>query len=330
MLIPSLVHVDDATRVAETRRLAVTAARAEGMTEHACEEVAIIATEIATNLLKHARSGEMHITGLSGIGHPGVEILSIDRGPGVGNLAACMADGFSSKGTAGNGLGAISRLSDGFDGYSQPGRGTVLVARKFHDPSHQKTPAWVFGAVSAPYPGETACGDQWAVRTTSRGAWVMLADGLGHGILAADAANRAKSAFCAAELASVTAVLEEIHLSLRHTRGAAVAVNLIENTRVRHAGLGNITAVILGDPRPQFMVSHNGTAGLERRRIQQFDYALPPNATIVLHSDGLATSWSSESYPGLLRRHPSVIAGTLYRDATRGRDDVCVLVGRFL
>ena len=101
-----------------------------------------------------------------------------------------------------------------------------------------------------------------------------------------------------------------------------------ESGRVRYAGLGNISGVLLGGPRAQYMVSHNGTAGLEARRVQEFDYALPPNPTIVMHSDGLNTSWSPDTYPGLLRRHPAVIAGVLYRDATRGRDDVCVVAAR--
>jgi len=129
---------------------------------------------------------------------------------------------------------------------------------------------------------------------------------------------------------SIRMLLEEVHLALRHTRGAAVAISLIEssNRSVRFAGLGNITGVLLGGVRPQFMTSHNGTAGLGARTVQEFAYNLPAEGVIVMHSDGLSTSWTIDAYPGLIRRHPSIIAGVLYRDASRRRDDSCVLVAR--
>jgi hypothetical protein len=64
------------------------------------------------------------------------------------------------------------------------------------------------------------------------------------------------------------------------------------------------------------------------RRVQQFDLPLPTNALLLLHSDGLATHWNLADYPGLVGRHPGIIAGVLYRDHERGRDDVTVLVVR--
>jgi hypothetical protein len=47
-----------------------------------------------------------------------------------------------------------------------------------------------------------------------------------------------------------------------------------------------------------------------------------------MHSDGLGMQWRIERYPGLINKHPSLIAGILYRDFQRGRDDVIVLVAR--
>ena len=47
-----------------------------------------------------------------------------------------------------------------------------------------------------------------------------------------------------------------------------------------------------------------------------------------MHSDGLTTHWTLERLPGLAARHPSLIAGVLYRDFKRGRDDVTVVVAR--
>ncbi len=328
-----LVPISDPTHVAEARRHAVAFAQSEGLDEQASQEVAIITTEIATNILKHAGLGEMYLSCLSAAGDSGVEILSIDRGPGTANLHVCMADGFSTAGTLGTGLGAIARLADVFDAYSQPGRGTLVMARKFRQ-RHEgmRNEKWVFGAIMVPHPNETVSGDNWGVRPNGSGTSAIVADGLGHGILAAEASAAAVAAFHNGATRSVAEVLERVHLALRSTRGAAVAVSRIdhENYRVVYAGLGNISGVLLGGARAQFMVSLNGTAGMEARRFQEFEYTLPPDGALVMHSDGINTSWSVEAYPGLLRRHPSVIAGILYRDASRGRDDACVLVGRFM
>src|SRR5947199_6925083 len=91
-----IIPVDHPSRVAEVRRNAAVAAQSEGFGEQACEEVSIIATEIGTNLIKHAHGGQVQISRLSASDEPGIEILSIDLGPGMHNLQACMADGFSS------------------------------------------------------------------------------------------------------------------------------------------------------------------------------------------------------------------------------------------
>ena len=329
----ALIPVDDPSRVAEVRRVAVAAAELEGLGEQPAHELAIIATEMATNLVKYARSGEVHISRLFTSGAPGIQILSIDRGPGMDSLQASMMDGLSTAGTLGAGLGAMSRLADVFDGYSQPERGTVLVACKYPNGKPKDLDErWTFSGVSVPYPGEETCGDNWSIRRHGSINWLMVADGLGHGVFAAEASSAATASFQKSTDQSPVAMLENVHRELRSTRGAAVAVACIDHDSgtVRYAGLGNIAAVLLGGERPRFLVSHNGTAGLQARRFQEFEYPIPADATLIMHSDGLTTSWSVDAYPGLLRRHPAVIAGILYRDAIRGRDDVCVVAGRRL
>src|SRR5205823_14405595 len=120
---------------------------------------------------------------LSNAGDAGVEILSIDYGPGMANVSACVRDGFSTAGTSGTGLGALSRLADVFDAYSQPGGGTVLLARKFPAANRNaRKQRWVFGCVRAAYPGEEVCGDDWNLRRDASATSIIVADGLGHGI----------------------------------------------------------------------------------------------------------------------------------------------------
>ena len=125
-------------------------------------------------------------------------------------------------------------------------------------------------------------------------------------------------------------MIEAAHTALRHTRGAAVAVAEVDisHQMVRFAGVGNIAGVILSSRGSRNMVSHNGTVGHRVRKIQEFTYPWPEGALLVIHSDGLATRWSFDRYPGLTSRHPSLIAGVLYRDYSRRRDDVTVVVAR--
>jgi hypothetical protein len=74
------------------------------------------------------------------------------------------------------------------------------------------------------------------------------------------------------------------------------------------------------------MVSHNGILGVQFLRKQQFEYAFGRGDRVVMHSDGMSARWSLAAYPGLSDRHPAVVAGVLYRDHRRPRDDVTVLV----
>ena len=318
--------VDDISRVAEVRRAAAALAREEGLDETLEANAALIATEICTNLVKHARNGEVFLSVLSDRGGPGVEILAVDRGPGMTEVARCLGDGYSSTNTSGTGLGAISRRSQHFDIYSERERGTVLMARVGPE-SRAKT---AVGAVLKPIPGEEVAGDAWAFREGDEGPMLIVADGLGHGLMAARASAEAISAFRRANELGPAVVLKRVHGALRGTRGAAVAVAFAEHASgsVRYAGVGNIAGVLARPGKGSAMVSHNGTAGFHAPRLQEFSYPLPEDALIIMHSDGLTSNWNLDDHPGLRFRHPSVVAGVLYRDASRNRDDVCVVVAK--
>jgi anti-sigma regulatory factor (Ser/Thr protein kinase) len=322
----AVFQLDEPSRVAEVRRFAGKVARAEGLEDVAAANAEVVTTEIATNLLKHARVGEIHITSLSEGGRAGIELLSVDRGPGMSNVEECMRDGFSSAGSPGTGLGAIMRMSDEFDVYSIPDKGTVLVSRIWA--ARQET--WLsVGSVSVPIRGEEVSGDNWAVHIDDgTSVSLIVADGLGHGLLASEASNAAIAAFRANLEDTPVMALDQVHRRLRGTRGAAVAIAKVDiaGSMLKYAGIGNICGLITGGPRTQSMVSHNGTAGHEARKLQEFSYSLPANWTLIMHSDGISTSWSLDRYPGLIRLHPSVIAGILYRDASRQRDDACIVV----
>jgi hypothetical protein len=97
---------------------------------------------------------------------------------------------------------------------------------------------------------------------------------------------------------------------------------------VRYAGVGNISAVIVTGEGTRSLVSHNGTVGHQMRKAQEFVYPWTSGALLVVHSDGLATHWKLDQYPGLLRQDPALVAAMLYRDHSRRRDDVSVVACR--
>jgi anti-sigma regulatory factor (Ser/Thr protein kinase) len=320
--------IDDPSRVAEARRVAVKIAREEGLDRACMSSVELVATEMATNLLKHAKGGEIQVTRIAGQGSPAVDVLSVDRGPGIASIEECLRDGVSRTGTSGTGLGAISRLSRSFDAYSEPGKGTVILARV--GPPVSAEAGMIVGFAGRPISGEDLSGDSWAMRQEGSISLFIVADGLGHGIQAAEASAEAISAFRTSKDIDPTPLLQRVHRALRGTRGAAVAVAAVDHTTriVRYAGIGNISGVVVGPEKTQFMISHNGTAGHEATHFQEFTYPFPKTSLLIMHSDGLSTSWNLKSYPGLQARHPSVIGGTLYRDAARNRDDACVVVAK--
>jgi anti-sigma regulatory factor (Ser/Thr protein kinase) len=334
MNVSAAVPVTETSQVAGARRIAQWLATDLGFAEDRAGKAALIATELATNLANHARGGEILLRPLcSETGErEGLEIAALDTGPGM-DLGRSQRDGYSTTGTLGHGLGAVERLADAVDLYSNTS-GTAIVAtlrrtRANHEPAVRGR--YTVGAVHVAKPGEEVCGDDWSWRLRDDRLTILVADGLGHGLLAHDAAVAAVAIFATGSGDPPARVIEDAHRRLRATRGAAVAMLAVDLARgtASYSGLGNITGAILqpGGGR-QHLVSHNGTAGHTAARITEFNYAVASGSTFVLATDGLATNWNLAPYPGLGARSPSLIAAVLYRDFSRRRDDVTVVVAK--
>ena len=326
------VAIDHPSQVGEARRNAAAIAEAIGLNETEAGKFALIATEAATNISKHATRGEIILRSVVSRGTHAADLIAIDSGPGIANLDRALGDGYSTTGTSGHGLGAMARLASEFDIFTTEGVGTVLCARVERErwrAGSATPPPFEVGVVRVPKRGEEACGDDWSFIVDDNGRGTLtVADGLGHGLAAAEAATRAVAIGAERAAEQPAMVVSAIHGGLRSTRGAAVAVVEINGSAVRFSGLGNISASIVGATGSRSLVSHNGTAGHEMRKIQEFAYEWSPGSLLVLHSDGLSARWDLARYPGLLSRHPSVVAGVLYRDFSRGRDDALVVVVR--
>jgi anti-sigma regulatory factor (Ser/Thr protein kinase) len=325
----TLVAVASPTDVADARRRAAELCHTLHFDEVSAGRVAIVVSEAATNVLKHAGGGHVFVGPAGACDRPGVQVIGMDRGGGMDDVTASMADGYSTSGTSGTGLGAIRRAADTFDLHSGA-RGTVVAAALYPRSGGRLEPL-PLGGICVPAPGELRAGDGWAAWSAGELTSVFVCDGLGHGLEAAAATSAAVEAFCQHAERSAADVIRAVHDRLKATRGAAVALAELDRREgtLRYCALGNISAVIARpDGAEQHLVSLGGIAGHVLRRLQTFTYAWPRGSVLVMHSDGIDTRWSLSHHPGLASRRPDVIAGVLFRDHRRGRDDATVVVVR--
>ena len=325
-----VLPISASSGAADARRAVAALATTLEFDETAAGELALAVTEAATNITKHAREGTIVARILQRNGADGIEVLAIDKGPGM-DVAASMRDGHSTAGTAGSGLGALSRIASGLEIWSRPGSGTLLrfeVWPKKGLPANGSglTP----GVICTEKRGEDVCGDNWALLQGRGRVLAFVVDGLGHGLEAATAARAAVDMVKSKPHLDATDLMDAVHGALRPTRGAAAAVAMLqpESELCTFCGIGNISASIRSGGTSRSMVSHNGTLGHSVRKIQDFKYPFPKGSLLVMHSDGMATHWDLAAYPGIEMRHPAMIAAALFRDHSRGRDDLTVLTLR--
>ena len=317
------LRVEDASAVAACRQAVQTMAERLEFPAARIGQLALAVTEAASNLHKHAEQGSLLLCVNRDGPQPGIDLVTIDTGPGVRDVTAALRDGHSTAGTLGIGLGAIQRLADFADLYSRPGHGTSLVAR-FREVPAGTEPRWA--GLIRPITGETECGDAYGVVLADGAVTAVLCDGLGHGPLAAAAAAEGVAAVLDDPAGEPAALLERVHRRMSGTRGGAVGIVRIGGRHARFAGLGNVTASIVSGGTRKNMVSIPGIAGHQARSIRQFDYEAPPGSAVILHSDGISNRWEAAALPGIEARDPLLIAAVLLAQAGVHRDDAGVLV----
>jgi anti-sigma regulatory factor (Ser/Thr protein kinase) len=308
----------------EARRVAMNMAQSIGFSEGRRSDIGIVATEVANNIILHAGAGEVLVCPFQHGSSIWLDLLALDNGLGIPDASRALEDGFSTAGTAGQGLGAVRRIADAYSLYSLPQKGTVLWARFFLS-SPLDHP---YRAISIPMHGETECGDAFlAIPGISRSLY-MVVDGLGHGAYAAEAAAEAVSTVRECVDESPAAIVARTHDALKKTRGAVMSVAVADHERkvVTYSGIGNISAVIVNANTTRSMVSQNGTLGALLPRVNEFTYPADDRSILLMYSDGLSSKCSLSGYPGLQTRPLELIAGVLYRDFGRRRDDATVLL----
>jgi anti-sigma regulatory factor (Ser/Thr protein kinase) len=334
------------------RGAAAALARRIGLDAQRAGQVALAVSELASNLSKHAVDGVLLLRVVRTVQQAGIEVLAMDRGPGMVDVAHALRDGVSSTGTLGIGLGAVVRLADSVDVESQSGRGTVLAARfwaaESATPAAPRRAEPLVAGLTRAINGEQVCGDAWAARRIGAGApapaqgtdtageaadqalLLMLCDGLGHGPMAAIAAEAAVKTFRESRSTGPAELVSEIHRALRGTRGAALAVARIEREagRVLLCGVGNISAMVVDVGGRAGLLSMAGIVGHQLPTLRTFDRPLPSGSALVLHSDGLSERWDPSAMPGFPGHSPVLMAAQLLQQAGVRHDDASIVVAK--
>ncbi|MFC8516522.1 SpoIIE family protein phosphatase [Streptomyces sp. NPDC057257] len=333
------IPVHDSTRVRDVRVAAEAACRDARLDTRRTDDAALVATELATNLLKHGGGGRVVVNLVEppdthgGARAVAVQLLSLDHGPGIPDVAAAVRDGFTTTPSSlGAGLGTCRRISSAFDLYSVRGRGTVVLARIGSD-THPRPTAARAGGINIPLAHAEHSGDAWAWSRSGPLLTLLLADGLGHGTKAAQASSAAVAELHRTAHLPPADILRRLDTALRPTRGAAVALAQLDSGAgtLRFAGVGNIAARLRTDGVWQPLVSHPGIVGAA------FPATVPvvrqpwsADSLLVLASDGLPGRWTPPDDPHLLTRDPALIAAAVLRDAGSAasplRDDTSVAV----
>ncbi len=301
-----------------------------GFAETRISQIDIIIAEIVTNLVKHAGGGELLVKLIEQQNVQGLEIISIDNGPGMKDVAKMTGDGVSTKNTLGHGLGSIKRLSDFFQIYSLKNWGTVQLIRVFDsntEKSRRPRSSYLANSIVIPKNGETACGDGFFIRKNAGSVAFMLGDGLGHGPDAEYAVKSAGDSFLKTRSNQPEDILRVISDDVKRTRGlvATVIVFDLDAKIARVCGVGNISTKLFSSSAPKNYLAYNGIIGMKLpNTLKSQETIFEPGQFFIMCSDGIKSRWDTQKYQGINRYDPSILCAAILKDFNRHTDDVSV------
>jgi anti-sigma regulatory factor (Ser/Thr protein kinase) len=331
-----VIRVAVASDASLARRTARATALAIGFDERASEEIALAVSELASNLTRHAQGGQLTLAPVAEGGRIGIQIESLDRGPGIPDAEQAMTDGFSTVGGLGCGLGAVNRLMDEFTISSQQvaSAGTHIVCK--HWLRGDTTPVdpcpLEFGAASRARPTMTVNGDAFAIKRWSTNALAAVIDGLGHGQYAHRAAQAARHYVDTHFDQPLDTIFRGVARTCRGTRGVVMALAQFRfggnGVRFSFASIGDVGAHLFGGSGPEHFIVRRGILGGNAPDARVTEHRWEAGNLMVLHSDGLIRHWGLEDFPDLSREPATAIAQRLLGALATKHDDATVVVVR--
>lgn len=300
-------------------------------TEQRTGEIDIVVSEMISNLIKHAKRGELLYRLCVEDDEPVFDVLCIDNGTGIKDLSHSMKDGISSKSTLGHGIGSIMRMSNFSQIYTQPDWGTIVYSRFYGllEANKINKGNTLMRCINVAKPGEKVSGDGGTLRRVGEKTLVLLGDGLGHGEFAKEAIDAAIETFDKSNSSEPSEIIREIHAAVKKTRGLVGTVAILDHQTKEWqiSGIGNIAARLQNGLEYKNYSSYNGIIGLNiPGRIENNRYEMEKFQQLILCSDGIKTRWDLIHYPTILKYDPMLLAAAIYKDHARRTDDMTILI----
>ena len=329
--------ISEKQHVSRIKRQITELAKTIGFSESAIGEIAICVTELAENLIQHgAINGKIIYGEINEAKKRGIKIISEDEGPGITDIESVIEDGYSTTGSLGIGLGAVKRMMNEFSIISKQlpyfKTGTRIITKKYI-PNEPKSIAFkkptVFSVFSRSKLGESVNGDNYFLQHFDNSTLFAVIDGLGHGAGASEASKMTRAFLYENYKVALEDIIPELHKALRHTRGVAISIALINNDEktLHYIGVGNVLGRVYNSPEPINLVNYNGTLGLSLRKFKLFTYPWHMENIIILTSDGISYRYNFKNKEGLLQKHPILIADYIIKRFSKNYDDATILVG---
>jgi anti-sigma regulatory factor (Ser/Thr protein kinase) len=295
--------------------------------------VDLVVSELASNIVKHAGNGELLYRFSNENGTPIFEIIGLDNGPGIRDVAHAMKDGVTTTNTLGQGLGALNRLSSRFYVYSIPKWGTVCYSKIYSDPQVTVTePSGVkVRALNVSKPGQTESGDGFEITFSPGHTNIFVGDGLGHGRDARLALQAALTNFRLCTGDDPASTLKYIHGLVKKTRGLVGTAVSIDHrlNKWRICGIGNVATRICEGLVSRTYLSYNGIIGLRIPGVcKNHESDFRGHQCLVMATDGINTRWTLSQFPSIMRYDPIMLAAVIYKECSRRNDDVSILVAK--
>ena len=331
---PLTVKVTDAIAGRSAAKKARDFAVQLGFATRDAEEISLVVSELATNLIKHAGGGDLQFSPLESSGRTGIQITSEDRGPGIPALDVALTDGYSTVGTLGKGLGAVNRLMDELEFSPRPGAGQRIVCQRWMRPTATAgLRRWLeFGVATRPHRNCSENGDAFVIRQWDGHALAGVIDGVGHGSFAQRASQTARHYLEQHFDQPLETLFRGVDRACRATRGVVMGLARFEQQRQEFTAaiVGNVEMHLLGSPAPLRLMIRRGIVGLSGApKPVPTTHAWTPTSVLVVHSDGVSPKWQTGANLALVASQPpGLIAHRLLELGGRLEDDATVLVVR--
>ena len=329
---PVSVAIVQLAQVKQAVHLARNFAESLGFSSADCDEIALVVSELGSNLVRHASGGTMTLSGIEASGRAGIRIESEDSGPGIPDVERALTDGYSTAGSLGFGLGTVNRLMDDLEVYSQSPHGTRLVSQRWMRPERKnlRLDEIRFGAATRPYRHLPENGDAFVIMQWDRFALAGVIDGLGHGPFAQRAAQTARQYLEQHFDQPLDSLFLGVQRACRATRGVVMALARFDlaHHKVTVGSVGNIEVRMFGSPESFSLIVRRGVIGLNAPNPVLLEHPWLPSCVLVMHSDGLRTHWHWSEFPELADAAPDTIAKRLLQSLGKLEDDATVIVAR--